>query len=219
MTCQFAPDLLLLLCYRLSKNEIDKVADYRDIDQLSELKKGNVDSFKVMYQRYHKEVYRFCYSFTKSEADAEEITADVFVCIWKKRSVIDPTLSLQPLLFKITKDLTWNYLKKTARSKRLMAEYLQNYSEVTEDVASEIVYQEYLDTIDQAVRKLPEQQEKVFTLRYMKGKDLNQISNELAISKNTVKVHLAKSKRTILSYLSLKTEVGLVLLLLSMQMF
>ncbi len=95
-----------------------------------------------------------------------------------------------------------------------MAQYLENYQEVTEDIASEMVYQEYLRTIDQAVRELPDQQEKVFTLRYMKGKDLNQISNELEISKNTVKVHLAKSKRTILSYLSLKTELGLILLLL-----
>jgi RNA polymerase sigma-70 factor (ECF subfamily) len=142
---------------------------------------------------------------TKCPQDAEEITSDVFVRIWQKKAIIDTSVCLQPLLMKITKDLTWNYLKKLARKKEqhiFIENYLNTVPEVVED---EVVLSEFEAMIHQALKKLTPQQRKIFSLRYFTGKDLNQISEELQISKNTVKVHLAKSKRMILQYLPMSS--------------
>ncbi|MBK8505627.1 MAG: sigma-70 family RNA polymerase sigma factor [Saprospiraceae bacterium] len=169
---------------------------------LERFKLGDSDSFVKIYNRYSSHVYHFCLSLTKCPQDAEEITSDVFVRIWQKKAIIDTSVCLQPLLIKVTRDLTWNYLKKMARKKEqhvFIENYLNTVVEVTDDA---VIFSEYEAMIQQALKNLTPQQRKIFSLRYFTGKDLNQISEELQISKNTVKVHLAKSKRMILHYLS-----------------
>lgn len=168
---------------------------------LERFRLGDTDGFVKIYNHYSSNVYHFCLSMTKCPQDAEEITSDVFVKIWQKKAIIDPSICLQPLLMKITKDLTWNYLKKIARKKEQYV-FIENYLATVVEVADEaVLLGEYEAMIHQALKKLTPQQRKIFSLRYFTGKDLNQISEELQISKNTVKVHLAKSKRMILHYL------------------
>ncbi len=175
---------------------------------LNQLKQGNINSFRLLYLHYHERVYRFCLSFTKSPQDAEEITADVFVRIWEKRAIIDPGQTLQPLLFKITKDLTWNYLKRVSRKENLKQVFFQNYFQTTHNSTEEdFLFGEYMEILDQAVSELTPQQRKVFTLRYLRGKELNQIARELSISRNTVKVHLANSKRLVMNYLKVHADI------------
>lgn len=154
--------------------------------------------FIRIYHQYAPKVFFFAYSMTKSREDAEEITSDVFVRIWQKKEIVDPSLPLLPLLKKITRDLTWNYLKRVARLKDQNF-FIERYLNATaEDTADQLIFKEYQEIMNQALNKLTPQQRQVFSLRYITGKDLNQISEELQISKNTVKVHLAKSKRLIL---------------------
>ena len=175
---------------------------------LVRLKKGNIESFKWLYRFHYEKVYHFCLALCHSPPDAEEITSDVFVKVWEKRKAIDSSLSLKFLLFKITRDLSWNYLKRTARNERLSKEFLRNYQRaLTVDGEVEVLFGEYLNILNEAVNKLTPQQQKVFTLRYITGRELNQIASELSISKNTVKVHLASSKRAVLAYLELHADV------------
>lgn len=169
---------------------------------MENLRLGKLESFEWLYCRYFEKVYYFCLSFTKSPADAEELTSDVFVKIWQKRAGIDPTVSLKPLLFKITRDLSWNFLKQKARKNGLREAFIQYASRPAfYDTEVEIMVNEYYEILDEAIKNLTPQQEKIFSLRFLQGRDLGQIARELKISKNTVKVHLAKSKRFVLDYL------------------
>lgn len=164
----------------------------------NELSSSDTDEFTKIYRCYAGKVYHFALSMTKSPEDAEEITSDVFVRIWQKMEIVNPDLPLLPLLIKITRDLTWNHLKKISRAKAQKA-FIENYLDsVVESSADELIFNEYQEIVSKALNNLTPQQRKVFSLRYITGKSLNQISEELQISKNTVKVHLVNSKRLIL---------------------
>ncbi|NND34751.1 MAG: sigma-70 family RNA polymerase sigma factor [Saprospiraceae bacterium] len=179
---------------------------------LENLQIGDLVSFNWIFDKHYNSVYNFCLSFTKSAADAEELTTDVFVVIWNKRKSLDVDRPLKPLLFKVTKDLTWNFLRKIANRKSRQNQFLQNWSpHKSESTDAELLYQEYENRLLGLLEKLTPQQQRIFTLKYLKGKDLNQIAEELAISKNTVKTHLAKSKQFVLSQIP---SLGAILLLL-----
>ncbi len=181
-------------------------------DHLIAFKEGNLLSFRYVYQRYYHQVFYFCLSFTKSRLDAEELASDVFVQIWKRRAIIDPNVPLKPLLFKISRDVTWKFLRKVSSRRDRRDAYLRHYArQHTTDGEGEVIFQEYLTRLDKAMTHLTPQQRKVFTLRYLKGRDLTQIANELQISKNTVKVHLANGKRSVLNYLPLRLNALLLL--------
>lgn len=142
---------------------------------------------------------------TKNQQDAEEITSDVFVRFWQKRNSFDHSYSLLPLLKKVTKDLTWNHLKKVARTKEQRSFIAGYFNTIVENSSNDLIYREYQEIMKTAMDKLTPQQRQVFSLRYITGKSLNQIAEEMQISKNTVKVHLAKSKRLILHALPFNT--------------
>ena len=170
-----------------------------------DLKSADSEAFIKIYQRYVSKVYHFALSLTKSPEDAEEITSDVFVKIWQKMEILDADISPLPLLIKITRDLTWNHLKRISRAKSHRA-FIETYLEtVVESSADQLIFNEYQEIVTRALNDLTPQQRKVFSLRYFTGKDLNQISEELQISKNTVKVHLANSKKLILHALPFTT--------------
>lgn len=176
------------------------VEEYR---QLVALNSGDTAAFSWLYDKYFAQIYNFCYSLVRIPQDAEDLTSEVFLTIWKKRTMIRPEVELKPLLFKISRDLTWNHLRRVARDKEHRGRYLTHYALRSylqgEDV---ILFREYQNTLKTAISKLTPQQQKVFQLRFFQGWDLNQIAAELQISKNTVKVHLAKSKRFVMSCLT-----------------
>lgn len=179
-------------------------------DQFLETKDGRTESeyrqeFMEVYNKYASQIYQFALSMTKNPEDAEEITSDVFVCIWQKREMIDHSYSLLAFLKKVTKDLTWNHLKKIARSREQQLDFAGYLNTVENSSTDELIFREYQEIMKTALEQLTPQQRQVFSLRYITGKNLNQIAEEMQISKNTVKVHLAKSKRMILHALPFNT--------------
>ena len=188
-------------------------ASKEEYRHLAELTKGNTKSFQWLYNAYFEQVYNFCISQVRIPQDAEELTSEVFLTVWKKRQIIKPDHPLKPLLFKITRDLVWNHLKRIARNREHRGRYMTHYTLRSflhgEDV---VIFREYQKTLQKAIEKLTPQQQKVFQLRFFQGWDLNQIAAELQISKNTVKVHLAKSKRFVMACL---TEFAFIMYLFS----
>ncbi len=189
-------------------------ANSEEYRHLVELRCGNSDSFRWLYDKYFQQVYSFCISLVRIPQDAEELTSEVFLIIWKKRRIIQADHQLKPLLFKICKDLTWNHLKRIARDKEHRGRYQTHYALRSYLHGEEVIlFREYQNTLKKAIAKLTPQQQKVFQLRFFQGWDLNQIAAELHISKNTVKVHLAKSKRFVMSCLTLLLAVSYCMLL------
>lgn len=144
---------------------------------------------------------------------AEEATADVFITLWKKRSIIDPNLPIQSFLFKIAKDTAYNYLKKIASNARLKQAYLESYPTI--DLKNgEVLFleKEQLIQVEKVIETLPPKRLEVFKLRYYEGLDNNSIAEQLGISINTVKVHLAKSRLYLKEKITQEQELDWLLL-------
>jgi len=176
-------------------------------DRLTALKNGDTESFKWIYAQYHSLIYYYSLKFIQQETMAEEATADVFITLWKKRTLIDPNLPSQAFLYKIAKDTAYNYLKKIAANDRLKQVYLKNYPLI--DLKNgEVLFleKEQLEQLNQIIETLPPKRLEVFKLRYHKGLNNNTIAQQLGISINTVKVHLAKSRLFLKERMSLDQE-------------
>jgi RNA polymerase sigma-70 factor (family 1) len=161
------------------------------------IKEGNKQAFDTLFMTYHHQIFLYCVRFIKSKEVAEEIMQDVFMIVWKKRAIIDAEQSLGGLLFKISKDLSLNYLKKEVREKCFMEAMqgsLQVSGNVTEDsVASD----EYYRVAARAVGKLPTNQRLIFKMNRFMGFSYEAIGEKLGISINTVKVQLVRANKSV----------------------
>ncbi len=150
---------------------------------------------------------------------AEEATADVFIVLWKKRTIIKPKLPIQAFLYKIARDTAYNYLKKIAADARLKQQYLENYP-IVDLENGEVLFleKEQLELISQVIETLPPKRLEVFKMRYFQGLDNKKIAEKLGISINTVKVHLAKSRLYLKEKIAQEKELDWMLFLVFLGM-
>jgi RNA polymerase sigma-70 factor (ECF subfamily) len=173
--------------------------DYTQLVKL--IQKGDIKAFEALYERLHGPVFHYCLGFTKSREVAEEILQEVFVKVWEKREQLDDALSVKALIYKMTRDLTFNYLKKASRDESLQAEIITHFVHASNATESQVVYNDYWAIAKKAIAQLPPQCHRIYRLRAEQGMSYEMIGDELGISKNTVKVQLVKATKVIKAYL------------------
>lgn len=170
----------------ISKNE------HRYIEALKRSEKMGLD---WLFEHYKTPVYHFCRNMLKIPELAEEVTADVFIKIWEKRSLIKSEQSIRPFLYKIARDTTYSYLRKIASDERLRDKFLENYPIIEQENGESIyIKKEYASEVDHIIEGLPPQRKLIFRKRYFEGKDNPTIAQELQLSVHTVKSQLVKAR-------------------------
>ena len=166
----------------------------REILHLEGLKKGDLASFRWVYDQNHEKVFGFALKLVGVPEVAEEITSDVFVKLWEKRAQIDTSYTISSLLFKITRDFVWNHIKKEKRIAAQKLDYLLTRGESLDiDPDSNLIYQDFLKIAEEGIALLPEKRRAAFNLRYKLGLQNEEIAQQLNISESTVRVHLSKA--------------------------
>jgi len=115
---------------------------------LISLRSGDDSSFKEIYDLYHFKVFCFVKKYTSQLADAEDVTQNVFIHLWKYRTKLDPAIDLEAILFKSSKQEISKWYKKqnkifSVENDQLIKE-LDIVSETDDDITSKLEEIEYL---------------------------------------------------------------------------
>lgn len=181
---------------------------------IARLTEGNTNSFIWIHQQYQSKVYAYCFKFVRNKEVVEEITSDVFVKLWEKRVQLNPTYSINGLLFKITRDFCLSYLRKVSKNTILRKEFTNNYLDHSPNPIENLLFhKESLKIANKAIENLPPKCKQVFHLRYFNELSLQQIANELNISPNTVQNHLSKGTKLVKRYLQRHGDLVFILLI------
>lgn len=120
-----------------------------------------------------------------STAEAEEVTGEVFVTIWKRRSDFSSLNSLKKFILVSVRNAAVDLLRKSKLSKVISLEDAEAfYSE--EDIFSQVKF-DVLQAVDAAISQLPSQQREVILLSYKYGYKIDKIAATMGISSQTVK--------------------------------
>ena len=186
---------------------------------IKEMVVGNERAFEFLYAKYYPPIYAYCFSLLKTREDAEEIVQEVFTKLWVHASDIDLNSSLKAYLYTITKNLSFNYLKKSS-NQHTLKESLFYRAISTRDATFEILIdKEYQSLKIEAIELLPEKRRIIYQMSRDQGMSYDDISSELNISMSTVKNQMSKALQFIRKYLQLKADVTFLLLYSLLNMF
>lgn len=102
-------------------------ADYSLIERM---KCGDENAFEKILNRYRPRVYRLAYRITGSEADAEDVTQNVFLIIFNKIASFKGESALFSWVYKITLNASWEILRSRKRENHVSIEqYLLKFME------------------------------------------------------------------------------------------
>ena len=176
---------------------------------VEDLKNGDVNAFKVIFDLYHTNIYGVCKKMTGDAFYAEEITSQVFVTLWKKREIVNPDYPILSLIIKITKDLVANHFKKVISEKSNIEKYLKEMSEGLQySDESNLIFQIYLDIAEKAILQLPEKRKEVFQLYFYQSYTYSEIAQQLNIEESTARVHVFKALDFLRNYILTHPDFG-----------
>jgi len=161
------------------------------------LKEGDVIAFDAIFNKYHKKVYYFAYSYLKSKEEAEDVVQEVFFNLWKCRHQINEYYVFSKYLFKITYNETCKKFRKQASDKRQLDMVLQSVTNEDTSTNLEIEYNNLLETANLLIAKLPTRQKEILLLSINEHLENEQIANKLHISQKSVSNYLTRAKSSL----------------------
>ncbi len=84
-----------------------------DNQLISDYLKGETASLEILVKKYLKPIYGFIYRYAGSAQDAQDITQEVFVKMWKNLKKFDRQRSFKTWIFSIAKNTAIDFIRKS----------------------------------------------------------------------------------------------------------
>lgn len=182
-----------------------------DDELILKLKEGDVKSFEGLYEKYKSKVYNTAISYVQNPQDAEEITQDVFVEVFRSIEKFKSGSSLSTWIYRITVNRSLDYIRYTKRKKRfgIIASLFSSYERENPPEPSDFIHpgieaenKETSVILFKSINKLPENQKTAFILSKIENLSYSEIAQVMKISVSSVESLLFRAKQNLRNYLS-----------------
>ena len=178
-----------------------------EADLLRRVSDGDRKAFTILYSRYLNQLYRYIYLFTKSKVTSEEIVQNIFIKIWTNRQVLKNITSFKGYLYRSAKNLLLDEIRKNQVQTKVHLTLKPKTEESHEESDAVIIYNQYYQIAQDAINLLPEKRKQIVELRIKHHLTLDEIAEELSISKGVVKKQLYAGFSFIKAYLRKHAEI------------
>lgn len=166
--------------------------------------KAEAQEFEALYKKIYPKLYYYARGFV-GDNDAEDIVAEAFMDLWRRRDEIDFGDRINALLSRSVYTRSINCLKHRNMSVSHIAllEELSTRRRELFDADSAFSPQRRLEIDDlrqhlvTAIERLPDRCRKVFCMSYLDDMRNEKIVEELGLSVRTVETHIYNALRTL----------------------
>lgn len=166
---------------------------YTEKELVSLLKSDSPLAFQHLFDRYSQKLYRFVFSYIKSDADAEEIVQDVFMKLWETRRRLDSDKSFHSYLFTIAFNAIKKKFNQRMKDDRFKHDLFEWLSQESPSLESRLDFEALLEKLDLLIEQLPEKRKAIFLKRKKEGQSIQAIADEMGISPKTVKNQITEA--------------------------
>jgi len=182
-----------------------------DIYYIEAVRRGNVQAFSFLVEKYQKLVYTLALKLLKKPEEAEEMAQDTFIKAFQKLDSYEGKSKFSTWLYSITYNACISELRKRRiEFKSLDDRQISDQDEQKmHDYYRETKKEDQEKYLNLALAKLPEDDQVLITLYYYENQSMDEISQitGLTVSNIKVKIHRARKRMYVLLHEMLKEEV------------
>jgi RNA polymerase sigma factor (sigma-70 family) len=163
---------------------------------------GDISCYEELVRRYTRPIFNFTYRMLANYDDADDLTQDVFVQVYKSLPSARTDLPFKPWLYVIARNKCLDFLK---RKRPLLFTDVEGDDPEGEGVAARVqdtdpLPDELAERADlqrilrDAIESLPLKYRQVVAMRYAAELSFEEIAAALGLPENTVKTHFHRAK-------------------------
>ncbi len=158
---------------------------------------GDRQAFRQLVERHQQFVYALAYRFVGRVTDAEDITQETFIRLWKNLLRYRRENKLTTWLFKITTNLCLDFLKSAYNKHSTHTVDVAGQTGMVSDSRADrpMLEEELRMAMEKITTDLSPKQKAVFILRDMEDRDMDEIAEILGMSPGQVKSNLYYARK------------------------
>lgn len=138
-----------------------------DFELVENFLNGDESAFNSIVKKYQKKIYWHARQMVGNHLDADEVTQEVLIVVYKKLRTFNFNSSLYTWIYRIVSTRSLNQLRKRRVKKFFSIEDENSEVELADkkDIIEDIANREKLDKVNKVLEKLPPKQRQIFILR------------------------------------------------------
>ncbi len=198
----------------LETTEVEKVENVgraSDLELARKAATGDMFSFEELYQRHHRRVYSICLRMLQSPSEAEDLTQDVFIQLYRKIGSFRGDSAFTTWLHR----MTVNQVLMHFRKRNVKFEKTTEEGDTPVQIVNGTENHRKMPIVDKialenAIAQLPNGYQSVFVLHDVEGYEHEEVARILGCSVGTSKSQLHKARLKLRKLLQKKTNPRLV---------
>ena len=155
---------------------------------------GDEKSLELLIKKYLKPIYSFSFNLLRDQQDAQDLTQEIFLKMWKNLKNFDENQNFKSWLFKIAKNSCIDFIRKKKKFLVYNLETIENLPDLQLLLKEEAENKDLLEKIKIEIEKLSRKSKEILNLYYNFGFNFREIAQISGESINTVK---SRHKRAI----------------------
>lgn len=180
---------------------------FKETDLLSRTARGEDAAFRELFDEYQPMLLSFVFKITKNLAATEEIVQDILLKIWMTKENLVNIRSFKNYSFTLARNQALNYIDKEIRRKNREEQFKKNAEagyvgsgrEMDDSIEDE---KRPYHLIDEAINRLPNQQQTAWLLSRHEGLTYEEIAEQMNLSPKTVKRYIRIATDSMKEYIS-----------------
>lgn len=196
-------------------------ADILDPDQetIEQIRQGEAAAFEELVRRYHRRVYALTYRFVRNEAEAADLTQEIFLRVWQKIDSFRGDAKFSTWLFQIAGNHCKNRLKYLKRRHHAMHDSLEagfkgddsqgpavQIADESADPHEQMAGARMQQLVREKLEELPEAQRDLLLMRDIDDLDYAEIAEATGLPLGTVKSRIHRGRAELARSLKLALD-------------
>ncbi len=179
----------------LETEQIEDISSAADFQLTQAAAKGNMAAFEEVYNRHHRRVYSICLRMLQNATEAEDLTQDVFIQLYRKIGSFRGDSAFTTWLHRLTvNQVLMHFRKRNVKFEKTTEEGETPVQIIpgTENPRKMPIVDKI--AIENAIAQLPNGYRNVFVLHDVEGYEHEEVARILGCSVGTSKSQLHKAR-------------------------
>jgi RNA polymerase sigma-70 factor (ECF subfamily) len=170
-----------------------------DAELVTQILAGDADAFDLLYETYFPRVYRFALKRLRDAGEAEDVTQEVFLTVYRALGSYRGQSSLLVWIFGVTRNtVNRRFRKARPRFESLDQEGARQVAAAQASPEQTVEARRLLGRCEEIVeRELTPLQRRIFHLKHLRRQSVRTIAQALGKSEDAIKANLYRMRRAL----------------------
>lgn len=168
---------------------------------------GDIQLFELIVDNFKERIINVCFSYTNNLTDAEDISQEVFIEVFKSLQQFKKQSSLSTWMYRIASNKSIDYIRMKKRLKRGVSQtfYLEDQKNIEavidNDPLDELIQEQRKEFLYFGLAKINDRQKRAFVLTQIEGFDHKTAADIMDTSVKSIESLVIRSKKKLKSLL------------------